>query len=146
MTSHSTSRLDAPGGSPAREPLRLKLSGSQAGGILDGGWWPRSRDIDVELADLADHFPEDGGRVHRVLYSRPDWDTHPRSVPVTRGGLKTGSFPSDDTHIVVLSMSTHDRLKVLVIPPDHPAAEQALTRAADPANCLSTTEILAGRP
>jgi hypothetical protein len=145
MTSQSTSRLDAPGGSPARESLRLRLSGSPAAGVLDGGWWPQSRDIDVELADLADHFPPEVGRVHRVLYSRPDWDTHPRSVRVARGGLKTGSFPSDDTNVVVLSMSTHERLKLLVIPPDHPAPEQALTMAADPANRHSTAEILAGR-
>lgn len=144
MTSHSRSLIsDIPDTSPARQVLRLQLSGSPGRGILDGGWWPQSRDIDVELAELVDGFPAVVGRVHRALYSRPDWDTQPRSVRVARGRVKAGSFPRDDTHLLVLSMSTRIRLRLLVVPYDEPLGEQAMALAADPSNRSSAAEILA---
>ncbi len=144
MTSHDTSLVtDVPGTDQPRRPLRLRLSGSPGQATLDGGWWPRTRDIDVELADLVDGFPPAFGGVNRALYSRPDWDTQPRSVRVGRGRLKTGSFPRDDTHMVVLSMSTRTQLRLLVVPPDQPHGEQAVALATDPSNRLSAAEILA---
>ena len=39
---------------------------------LDGGWWPQSRDLAVELADLVDHFPQAHGRIQRAVYSPPE--------------------------------------------------------------------------
>ncbi len=144
MTSHDTSSVPTvPESSPARQPLRLQLSGSPGRGTLDGGWWPRSRDLDVELADLVDRLPAVVGRVDRARYSPPDWDTHPHSVRVARGRLKTGSFPSDDTHMMVLSMSTRTQLRLLVVPPDQPRGEQAMTIAADPSNRWPAAVILA---
>ena len=144
VTSHSTSSLPNDARTyQSREPLRLQLSESPGLAALDGGWWPQSRDIDVELADLVDHFPAVSGHVYRALYSRPDWDTQPHKVPVSRGRLKTGSFPGDDTHVIVLSMSTRIDLRLLVVPPGHAVGEQAMAIAADPANHWSTAQILA---
>jgi hypothetical protein len=149
MTSHSlTSPTPAPAPAPApiRGELRLALSSAPGTATLDGGWWPWTRDIAVELADLVDHFPAELGRVHRAVFSPPDWDTAPRAVPVARGRIKTGSFPSDDTRMIVLRMSTHQDLRILVVPPVHPAGEQAMSIAADPANRWSPTQILAAGP
>ena len=144
MTSHSaTPILHTPGTYSPRQPLRLTLSVSPGKSGLDGGWWPQSRDLDYELADLVDNFAADIGRVQRVLYSRPDWDTQPQTVLVGRGRLKTGSFPGDDTHMMMLRMSTRTDLKLLVVPPDHPVGDQAMRIAADPSNRWSTTQILA---
>ncbi len=144
MTSHDISPVPAPSGAfQPRRPLRLLLSASPGRrAALDGGWWPHSRDIDVELADLVDQFPAAAGRVARALYSRPDWDTKPRSVRVARGTLKTGSFPKDDTHVIELSMSAGTRLRLLVVPPDQPRGRQAMARAADPSNHSSATDVL----
>lgn len=144
MTSHTTSLSPKTAGTDQpRAPLRLRLSESPGRAALDGGWWPRTRDIDVELADLVDRFPVETGRVSRALYSRPDWDTQPRSVRVARGLLKTGSFPRDDAHVMVLSMSTRTWLRLLVVPPDQLEGEQALRLAADPSNRSSASDILA---
>ncbi len=144
MTSHDTSLVpDIVGTYPLRRPLRLQLSGGSGHTVLDGGWWPQSRDIDVELADLVDRLPVVDGRVARALYSRPDWDTQPHGVRVARGWLKTGSFPRDDTHMIVLSLSTGDRLRLLVVPPDHAKGGRAMEMAADPSNRWSATEVLA---
>lgn len=140
LTSHDTSLVsDIPGS----YPLRLELSGAPGQVVLDGGWWPQSRDIDVELADLVDHFPVVTGQVTRALYSRPDWDRQPHSVRVARGRLKTGSFPRDNTHLIVLSMSTGNQVRLLVVPPDHPTGERAMTIAADPSNPWSARQVLA---
>ena len=142
MTSQSAPHLEAPVTRQTRGSLRLRLSASPGQATLDGAWWPRSRDIDVEVADLVNHFPASIGRVYRVLFSRPDWDTRPHTVAVARGRIKTGSFPRDDTHMVMLRMSTVNDLRLLVVPPDHAAGEQAMTLAADPSNRWSAGQIL----
>ena len=80
-----------------------------------------------------------------MLYSRPDWDAQPRKVPVAGGHLKTGSFPGDDTHMVVLRMSTGAQLRLLVVPADHPAGDQAMAIAVDPSNRWSAAQILTAR-
>jgi hypothetical protein len=48
--------------------------------------------------------------------------------------VKVGSFPSDDTHLMILTMGSGQRLKLLVIPSDTPAAEgeQRLRAVAQP--------------
>ena len=124
--------------------LRLRLAADPLSGYLDGAWWPHSRDPEVELADLVDHFPTKGGHIRRVVYSRPDWLTQPRKIPVSRGRLKTGSFPHDDTHVVLLSLSTGVELKLLVVPPDTAArsAQRVMAQAAAPGNRRSGPELL----
>nr|WP_256206520.1 DUF5994 family protein [Nocardioides luteus] len=103
-------------------------------GPIDGGWWPQSRDLAVELADLVDHFPTASGRVVRALFSPPDWEVPARRIPVAGGYVKVGSFPRDDTHIIQLKTSDRKVLYVLVVPPDTPPerGEEAVLAAATP--------------
>lgn len=107
-----------------REPLRLRLGGGASPGSPDGAWWPQSRDLPTEAADLVDHFPSAAGRIYRLLFSRPDWDASPnpgeriRSIAAARGRVKVGSFPSDDTQLMILTLASGRRLKLLVIPSD----------------------------
>ncbi|HEX6246682.1 MAG TPA: DUF5994 family protein [Nocardioidaceae bacterium] len=144
MTSPDTFLIpEAPDSRPPRRPLRLQLSGAPGHAVLDGGWWPHSREIDIELADLVDQFPEGTGCVARALYSRPDWDGQPHRIRVTRGWLKTGSFPGDNTRMVVLTMATGEQLRLLVVPPGHPTGQRAMTLASDPSNRWSAREVLA---
>jgi hypothetical protein len=123
--------------------VRLALSPRPGKATLDGAWWPQSRDLACELADLVDHFPAERGRVQRVLYSRPDRDTQPHRVAVARGLMKVGSYPDDDTHLMMLRMSTRTDLRLLVVPPEHPTGGQAMRLGADPTNRWSTAQILA---
>lgn len=115
-------------------------------GTLDGGWWPQSRDLAVEMADLVDHFPPERGRVMRVVFSPPDWDAGPRRIKVASGYLKVGSFPRDDTHVALLTTSDGRVLRLLVVPPGLSAAQgsEALLAAATAeyahtATCLINT-------
>jgi hypothetical protein len=112
---------------------------------LDGGWWPQSRDLAVELADLTDHFPPELGRIQRAVFSPPDWDPAPRRIPVGRGGfLEVGSFPADDTHVVILRTSDRLTLRVLVVPPGLTAdqGDEAMTAAATSGNSHSAASLL----
>ena len=101
-----------------RFALRLHLSDPNERSAVDGSWWPQSRDLAVELADLVDHFPEQLGEVHRVVFSRPDWDTAPHRVRVARGLVKVGSYPRDDSHQVWLTMSTGQLIRLSVQTPE----------------------------
>ncbi|GAB3866437.1 DUF5994 family protein [Nocardioides maradonensis] len=129
----------------ARPALRLTLSAFPPGsGMLDGAWWPRTREIDTEVAHLVDLFPPSVGRIGRVLFSRPDWSTHPHHIRAARGFVKTGSFPSDDTHVVLLKLSSGTQLKVLVVPPDSTAqdADRLMASAVAEGNRSSGPELL----
>ena len=129
---------------PGRAPLRLRMRETPGSGHLDGGWWPYSRDLAVELADLVDQFPPRSGRIVRALVSPPDWDSAPRSIPVARGHMKVGSFPRDDTHVVLLTTSDRTVLRVLVVPPGltRDQGEEALLVSATAGNTRPASDVL----
>lgn len=109
--------------SPAtRVPLRLQLQDRGSTGQVDGVWWPQSRDLQVEAADLVDHFPDRVGHIDRLLFSRPDWDNPVvdgrgvRRIRARRGPVKVGSFPSDDTRLMIVLLSTGGRVSLTVMP------------------------------
>src|SRR6478609_397590 len=127
-----------------RSFLRLRLATNPGLDRLDGGWWPQSRDLSVELADLVDNFPKESGRIQRAVVSPPDWDPSPRRIPVARGFVKVGSFPRDDTHVILLKMSNHEILRLLVVPSSLTAGEgeEALLAASTSGNSHSAGDLL----
>lgn len=132
--------------SPGRAPLRLRMAAHPGKHHLDGGWWPQSRDLAVELADLVDHFPAQSGRIVRALVSPPDWDSTPRIVPVAGRYVKVGAFPRDDSHLVHLKTSDRTMLYVLVVPPGFTPdqGDEALRAAAETGNPHTAAEVLDG--
>jgi uncharacterized protein DUF5994 len=110
-----------------RAPLRLRLGDAADG--TNGAWWPQSRNLQLEAADLLDHFPHPAGYINRLLMSRPDWDDSStdgrgvRRIQARRGPVKIGSFPQDDTKEMILAMSSGQRLRLTVIPSDTDPAE-----------------------
>lgn len=135
-----------------RGALRLVVSPPSRLHALDGAWWPRSRDLATECRDLLDQLPAEVGHVDRIVYSRPDWEPDPTSVPtgwprrvqVARGCLKTGSFPEDDTHTVVLALSDRSRVTLLLVPvdTDRERAIMLMAAAVDPDDDRSAIELL----
>lgn len=130
--------------SPSRDPLRLRMADHPGRNQVDGGWWPQSRDLAVELADLVDHFPARFGRIVRALVSPPDWDPALRRIPVTGGYVKAGLFPRDDSHLIHLKTADRTVLYVLVVPPGFTDAQghEALLASATAGNDHSAAEIL----
>lgn len=138
----SISPIDA----DSRGAVRLRLAEHPGRDVLDGGWWPRTRDLAVELADLVDHFPTDRPRIVRALVSPPDWSSTPRRIRVAGGWLKVGAFPRDDTHVVVLTTAGAGRpvLRLLVVPPEltPDQGDEALLAAASRGNAHSAADLL----
>lgn len=134
---------------PERVSLRLCLDNSFQSGPLDGAWWPQSRDLQSEAADLVDHFPDLIGRIERLLFSRPDWDAvsgapSMRRIHAARGTVKVGSFPSDDTHVMIVKMTSGQRIRLLVVPSDtEPGlASKVMQQAADDRSTESPSMLL----
>ncbi|WP_418059095.1 DUF5994 family protein [Pimelobacter simplex] len=133
-----------------RAPLRISLHRGSANRRLDGAWWPQSRDLQAEGADLIDNFPSTAGRPARLLFSRPDWDAEPdrpatHRIRARRGLVKVGSFPEDDTHVMTVVLSSRQRLDLLVIPSgtDAATARTLMGEATDEGNVRSAADLLA---
>jgi hypothetical protein len=124
--------------------LRLKPKAPPTG-YVDGGWWPRSRDLAVELPSLAHVLAVRLGRVARVAFALEFWDTPPRQITVDGSVVRLEGFHSQDTHVVYLSGSDGQRLSVLVIPPeaDISDAHDAMIMAARRGNTDRPVELLA---
>jgi hypothetical protein len=111
---------------------------------LDGGWWPRSRLLAVELIDLVKQMPDKYGHIARVIFSPPDWDDCPARVAVGDGFVTTSSFPRDDTHLLLLKKTDLKVLRILVIPPSFTddQAEEAMLAAATRGNSHPPSSLL----
>ena len=129
---------------PGRTDLRLRMAEHPGTGYLDGGWWPHSLDLAVELVNLVEHLPPRSGRIVRAWVSRPDWDPAPRRIPAVRGDVCVGSLLRDDTHLIVLETADRTTLRVLVVPPDftRDQGEEALLASATAGNAHSATDVL----
>jgi Family of unknown function (DUF5994) len=129
---------------PDRVPLRLRVALPPVPRDLHGGWWPQSRDLALEMADLADHLPPELGRVSRAWVVPGDWDAPPTRVQVADGGVKVGALPRGDRDVIELRTSGRRRLRLLVVPAAMSTGqgEEALLAAATPGNAYSASTIL----
>lgn len=133
--------VDGQDSSPPIPPPRLALKPASAGtrGLLDGAWWPRSRDLTRELPALIDTLDRCWARVTRVAVHPSLWPVIPRRVPVSGHVVHVGWFTEQDANKLLLLSYTTGRLDLLVIPPecDLAAATRLMAAAADP-RCLRT--------
>jgi Family of unknown function (DUF5994) len=141
-----TATAAVPTGPTASSGLRLRLSPTLAGaGILDGGWWPRSRDPDAELPVLIAGLESTLGPITRVAINLDAWDRAPRRVAVNGRGVRVGWFRTMDPHMIGVTRGFQDRLALLVVPPEAAgqAAQRAMAMAADATNSAGPAAILA---
>jgi Family of unknown function (DUF5994) len=135
-----------PTGPSAPPGLRLRLDPTLSnGGVLDGGWWPRSRDPDAELPGLIAGLDSSLGPITRVALNLDAWDSAPRRVAVDGRRVRVGWFRHMDAHTIGVTRAFQDRVALLVVPPEAPAAaaEIAMAMAADAANTARPADILA---
>ncbi|MEU0369637.1 DUF5994 family protein [Streptomyces sp. NPDC006283] len=129
----------------ASPPSRLSLTpAGSAPGLLDGAWWPRSRDLSRELPALIDVLDARWGRITRVTVNPSHWPVIPRKVPVAGHTVHVGWFDAEqDPHKLILLSYTAGRWDLLVIPPETGAAAAArLMAAATAPGGLATASAL----
>ena len=132
--------------SPSGSPLRLALAPSgSTPPLLDGAWWPRSRDLAAELPLLAAVLDPLWGRITRITVNPTHWPTVPRKVSVAGHVVKVGWFRLEQDEHELLLLSYHvGRWNLLVIPPSTPPGTAAwlMTAATDPLGTSSGSRLM----
>ncbi|GGU74786.1 hypothetical protein GCM10010211_45880 [Streptomyces albospinus] len=126
-----------------------RLSFTPAGsppGLLDGAWWPRSRDLLCELPALTEVLDARWGRITHVTVNPTYWPVVPRKVPVAGHTVHMGWFAAEqDPNKLILLSYTEGRWDLLVIPPetDAAAAARLMSAASTPGSPLTASALMA---
>jgi Family of unknown function (DUF5994) len=97
--------------------------------VVDGSWWPHSRDALTELPGLVaalDSRP--GVRVQRLSVHRDDLDEIPRRLTAGGHAVRVDWFTTIPRHTVSVTTAGQEPIELLVVPPARP--KEAIT---DPA-------------
>jgi hypothetical protein len=128
-------------------PTRLSLTPTgSVPGLLDGAWWPRSRDLSRELPALVGVLDACWGRITRVTVNPAHWPVVPRKVAVAGHTVHVGWFADEqDPHKLILLSYTAGRWDLLVIPPETGAAAAArlMVAAAAPGGLAAASGLMA---
>ncbi|GAA0384927.1 DUF5994 family protein [Micromonospora gifhornensis] len=135
-----------------REPptARLRLADPPSSrAMLDGGWWPTSRDPVVELCSLVTALTAQRGCViERIMLQPAAWDRHPRRIGVGGGVVRVGWFTTLEAGLVIITGRRDLRIDLAVIAPEttYAAATATMLAASRSANTTRATDILSIPP
>ncbi|MEV4289778.1 DUF5994 family protein [Nonomuraea bangladeshensis] len=108
--SHAIPRVDS--------ALRLSLRPvPDRRAVVDGAWWPSSRDAAVELPGLiaaVDRLLERA--TLRVGVHRDAWQNIPRRIPARGRQVRIGWFRHTDPRVITLSFAGGEPVVLLVVP------------------------------
>ncbi|MEE1773544.1 DUF5994 family protein [Streptomyces sp. JV185] len=127
-------------------PPRLSLAPTGADpALLDGAWWPRSRDIASQLPPLIDALVARLGPVARVGLDASAWDDTPGHLVIGGRTVRIDWSAVDDSTMIV-TRGDQDHFSFLVIPPqaDAAAARAAMAMAVQDGNCTPAEQTLMG--
>jgi hypothetical protein len=135
-----------PSGAFARSQLRLRLKPkAPPTGYVDGGWWPRSRNLAAELPALAEVLSVRLGAVTRVRFALAAWSVSPFQTQIGEHVIRLEASRSLYENVVHVSGSGREPIRLLVVPPESPgpASHNALMLAAHRGNTDRPADILA---
>ena len=117
---------------PTIGTLRLPLKHAHRScGFVQGGWWPRSTRLTVELPSLLEALSLRFGPIDRVRFHQSDWSPTPPSIK-HQGGNVILDASQDSPNVITVFGKRLGRLALLVVPPytDADDAHTAMTTAA----------------
>jgi len=86
---------------------------------VDAAWWPRSRDLEVELPGLLDVLWTAAREVDRISYPIHSWLPVPRRLTIEGRRVRLGGFAHQDPSMISLRDAWGaERIDILVIPPE----------------------------
>jgi hypothetical protein len=99
--------------------VSLRADAGSGGSPFDGGWFPRSNDLSVELPELIAELDRRGVRIERFTYALDGWLPVSRKLVLQDRIVRTGGFRSMDPQVVCLTWDEGTkRADLLVVPPD----------------------------
>ncbi len=99
--------------------VSLRDNAGDGASAFDGAWFPRGRDLAVELPELIAELDRRGLRVERFTYALDAWAPVARKVVVQGRLVRTGGFRSMDPGVVCLTWDGGTRrADLLVVPPE----------------------------
>jgi hypothetical protein len=112
--------------------------------VLDGGWWPRSRDLLAELPGLVNTLTPRYGRVQRIMVNDAVWHDRFRRLAVGADVVSIGWFATLESSLLIIFTDRGVRLDLLIVPPATPSAvaQYAMEVAASSANMVRSADIL----
>ena len=129
MMSASSTRSVSPIGDHQNLRLRLKPR-APVTGFVDGGWWPRSRDLPAELPALLAVLAVRLGPVESVSYNLDAWGLAPRRITIDGRIVRLAGYRSQHPATIDVLSAGH-RVTLLVVPPEAtPEAAQGTLMAA----------------
>ena len=115
--------------------------------MVNGAWWPRSRNLTAELPALIAVLDQAWGQINRVTVNVRMWADIPRKVRTGSHIVRVGWFDAeqDPNDICLLSYHHGGRWDLLVVPPelDSDAAGRLMATAADTSNKQTASALLA---
>ncbi|RZL77188.1 MAG: hypothetical protein EOP32_25950 [Rhodococcus sp. (in: high G+C Gram-positive bacteria)] len=111
---------------------------------MDGAWWPRSRDLTVEIPELVALVAVRVGVVDRVVYDIKAWLPAPRRITVEGRSVHLDGYEYQPLNTLYVSGVKRTRLTLLVVPPEADAryADSTMHRAANSNKALTADELL----
>ena len=144
MTSAPTTAQPA---ADERQQTRLTLKPrTPVTGRVDGGWWPRSRDLAAEMPALLAALAEPMGSVESVRYNLNDWTPAVCRISLDGRVVRLAGYRSQHPATVDV-IGPRQRVTLLVVPPDAAPqdAHAALTAAGRRGN-TDEVEVLLRAP
>ena len=130
---------------PIVNPARLQLGSGNPRTLLDGGWWPRSKDPDTELPALIMAIDHLYSPIRRMVLSAGGWESHPRHIRIDARTIRLGYFASQPVALLTALCDDGQRVDLLVVPPDTApqTAVAAMAVAASTTNAVHAQHITA---
>ncbi|MDF5757384.1 DUF5994 family protein [Spongiactinospora sp. TRM90649] len=96
--------------------------------VVDGAWWPSSRDAAAELPGLIAAVDRLLDRVTLRIGLHGDvWQNIPRRIPARGRQVRIGWFRHTDPRVITLSFATGEPVVLLIIPSGTPAGAAGAT-------------------
>jgi len=110
--------LDPNPQAPALVPTpRLVLTQTRASrAVLDGAWWPRSRDALAELSSVVPALSKRYGRIRSVLLNGSAWTGRERRLAVADHVVRIGWFASMTEALLIAITDADDQIDLLIVP------------------------------
>jgi hypothetical protein len=120
---------------------------ASATGAVDGGWWPRSRDLAAEVPALLTALTDRLGNVEGVSYNLDDWGPTPRKVTIGGARVRLAGYRTQHRDTVDVH-SSGQLVTLLVVAPEAaaPAARSMLQAAGHRSNIDGIETLLRTSP